>query len=119
MDVLETTYDIRKVKTTLVSKAVKKEFKDTNCEYDDYLDTAFVRFAEPSEDEFTFFLDRNMALIIREVDNEVVALMIEEYEAEYIKMNKKLASHKPEPECIDATEIFQGNKRLQRVLEMA
>ncbi len=119
MGLLEPLFDIRKIKTTLVSKAIKKEFKGANCEYDEYLDTAFVRFAEPSDDEFIYFLDRNMAIIVREIDNEIIGLMIEEYGSEFLKKNQLKEPARTKLDCIDAPEIFHGNKQLQRILEPA
>ena len=104
MDTLELLVHNDEIHCTYLNVAKAKEFRGSRLHYDKVIDTLIIRFALTDGDEFIHYLDKNLSVIIRESDYEVVGLMVEHFAKEFIKNNP---SPKMQPRSIMTDQSFR------------
>ncbi len=112
VDVLKQIVNPKSFKSTFFEKASRNEFKNLDCEYDEYLDTYYIRFTPVGQGEIVHFLDRNYAVIFREIDREIVGLMVENFEREVMKK----ALPKKDIDCLDYSEFKKVNRHVRELV---
>jgi len=82
---------MEKIKRLVESSDLKTNYlaalrnkQSLNFHYDDLSDTLMFLFTSPEEETIVHYLDRNVAILYRSNDKEIVGLQIEDFESEFI-----------------------------------
>lgn len=121
MDAFEQLIDIKSIKFDIFKAAKKNGFAGCILEKDEEIDTLIVRYIPFSGDEFTHFLDRNLSLIVRERDMQVVGFMVDDFEKEFLERDDVKNHKNSEPgnsDCFSKPEMNTANQVVEEKCEM-
>lgn len=82
MDKIKRLMNSSELKTSYLEELPKRN--TLNFHYDDLSDTLMFLFVSPEQETIVHYLDRNVALLYRPDDNEIVGLQIEDFENEFV-----------------------------------
>lgn len=88
MDTIKPLVDESQLKSNFLSSI--GESIPLNLHYDDLSDTLMLLFVSPYIETIVHYLDRNVAILYREDDLEIVGLQIEGFQKEFIPKYTKL-----------------------------
>ncbi len=88
MDAIKRLVKTMDLKTNFLSDI--KEKPNLIFHYDDLSDTLILLFISPDQETIVHYLDRNVAILYRPGDLEIVGLQIEDFDSEFVPMYSDL-----------------------------